>query len=224
MFRMEDEYFGRCVLYARGESDLVFACREAVSRHYAELSAPKSCIGDAWKWTQRSGVKLFARLDFLSSLALPEVVFREIKSALTEGAGGVELCLAPSFFAAPAGGMPKNADEVLRAALEAAGGRALKISAETAFLSTVGAIRGAVAAAARYGVGTLKTASGLYAGASSLEHLNAALEESRDSGPDIDFLFDPSIGALAVESAFRIAGKILANDSAFRVSVPFRPK
>ncbi|MDR1008695.1 MAG: hypothetical protein LBL52_00380 [Rickettsiales bacterium] len=200
---------------------LAYMCKAAISAGYGSLTVSANQLDDAWKWTQNARIALFTRLDMLSSLALPEIMFREIKSAFTRGADGAELVLPPSFFMLDFSNVPSEVDEYLGAAAEAAAGRPLKIAIETSFLSNAADIKATLALVAGYGFAYIKSASGLYASSSTLAHLNAMLEEAWFSpGLGVDFLFEPTAGEHAAEGAFRLARKILKDGGRIVVSIP----
>ena len=193
---------------------LISLCKTAVDNQVESISVKDEYVENVWKWLELSDVSLNSIINnFDGSITLDEM-FRRIKTSCNRGADAIEVFLPPFFFDVDIENIPAEMDEYLLAISEAKGVKKVKVSCESSFLKHPSNLKAIVYLLSKYKIDYLKTASGLYSENSSINHLNAILEEAKSSTAlGIDFLFDNHLSnAFVIDDSIRLAGRLLGQE------------
>ncbi len=193
---------------------LIGLCKTAVDNQVGSISVKDEYVENVWKWLELSDVSINSVINnFDGNMSLDEV-FRRIKTSCNRGADTIEVLVPPFFFDVDVENIPAKMDECLQAIIEAKGVKKVKISCESSFLKYPSTLKGVVYLLSKYKIDYLKTASGLYSSNSTINQLNAILEEAKSSTfLGVDFLYDNHLsGGFVVDDSIRLAGKLLGQE------------
>ena len=193
---------------------LIGLCKTAVDNKVGSISVKDDYVENVWKWLELSDVSINSIVNnFDGNMSLDEV-FRRIKTSCNRGADVVEVFVPPFFFDVDVENIPSKMDECLQAISEAKGVKKVKISCESSFLRYPSNLKGVVYLLSKYKIDYLKTASGLYSANSSINHLNAILEEVKSTSYlGVDFLFDNhSSDGFVIDNSVRLARLLLGQE------------
>ena len=192
---------------------LIKLCKTAVDNQVGSISVEEKYVENVWKWLELSDVKLSAVINNFSDNLSVDLLFKKIKNVVSKGADIVEVFLSPLFFDIDFNNTPTSVDEYLLAMVEAKGVKKLKVSIESAFLKYPSKFKEVVSFLSKYDIDFIKTSSGLYSSASTINHLNAILEEALSTDIGIDFLYDRnSTGKFIVDDAYRLSSLLLGQE------------
>ena len=225
------ENFDILNLYSEGtefdDFSLINLCKIAADNGVKSISVPDANVNSVWEWLELSDVKLCATVNnFLGKMSV-EDVFRKIKSVVNSGADIVEVLMPPETFNVDIENISPKLDEMLCAITEAKGIKKIKISMESAFIRSCTVLKGVIYLLSKYKIDTIKTASGKFARNSSLEELNAILEEAKSSRIGVDFMADfNNSNRFVIDDAYRLASYIIGTEDIknldFSISIPER--
>ncbi|MBR1544860.1 MAG: hypothetical protein IJ638_02875 [Alphaproteobacteria bacterium] len=193
---------------------LIGLCKTAVDNQVGSISVKDDYVENVWKWLELSDVSLNSIVNnFDGNMSLDEV-FKRIKTSCNRGADAIEVFVPPFFFDVDIENISSKMDECLQAIAEAKGVKKVKISCESSFLKTPSNLKGIVYLLSKYKIDYLKTASGLYSSNSTINHLNAIMEEEKSTPSlGVDFLFDNHLSsAFVIDDSIRLAGSLLGQD------------
>ena len=193
---------------------LIGLCKTAVDNQVGSISVKDDYVENVWKWLELSDVSINAIINnFDGNMSLDEV-FKRIKISCNRGADVIEVFVPPFFFDVDVENIPSKMDECLLAISEAKGVKKVKISCESSFLRYPSSLKGIVYLLSKYKIDYLKTASGLYSANSTINHLNAVLEEAKSINKfGVDFLFDNhSSNGFVIDDSIRLARYLLGQE------------
>ena len=223
------ENFGMLNLYSEGNEfddfSLINLCKVAVDNGVKSISVPEENVNSVWEWLELSDVKLCAIVNNFSGNMTVEDIFRKIKSVVNNGADVVEIFMPPETFNVDIENITPKLDETLCAIAEAKGIRKAKISMESSFIKNCSMLKGAIYLLSKYKIDILKTASGRFIKNSTLEQLNAILEEAKSSRISVDFM--PNLDGenkFIIDDSYRLASCIIGKEDIenlnFSISIP----
>ena len=215
---LKPEDFKHINLYANlkefDDFALIGLCKTAVDNCVGSISVKDEFVENVWKWLELSDVKISSVVNnFDGKMSLDEM-FRRVKSSCNKGADMIEVFMPPYFFDVDIENIPLKVDEYLNAISEAKGVKKIKISIESSFFRYPSLLKGIVYLFSQYGIDYVKTASGLYTANSTINSLNAILEEAKsydDMG--VDFLFDNYLSdGFVIDNSLRLAKLLLGQE------------
>ena len=193
---------------------LIGLCKTAVDNQVGSISVKDDYVENVWKWLELSDVSINAIINnFDGNMSLDEV-YRRIKTSCNKGADTIEIFVPPFFFDVDVENIPSKMDECLLAISEAKGVKKVKVSCESSFLKYPSTLKGIVYLLSKYKIDYLKTASGLYSSNSTINHLNALLEEAKSvNSLGMDFLFDNHLSnPFVIDDSIRLARCLLGQE------------
>ena len=187
---------------------LIRLCKTAIEKGFGSITVDMNYISNAWKWIERSDVKLVAYINMIEKELSPIELFKSIKYVFENGADMVEVIMPLEFSNIDEENVSKLMIEYLDIITEAKSFKEAKVCIETGFSPYLSQIRFLTKLLQKFNIDFIKTASSFYNKASNINHLNLILNNIKNINTKIDFLFDVKrCNKFIINNAFRLVEK-----------------
>lgn len=209
----------------KDDLSLVNLCKTAIDKHFGFITVDGAVVENVWKWIEFKDIKLIGSVNMMHQMLTPVKLFQTIKHILNSGADGVEVIFPPYFFDIDMQKIPQEVCDYLTSISEAKSSKTVKITFESGYIGNIGCLKQIVTLLSQYNIDMVKTSSGFYTSSSTIQHLNAILNQASLQNIGVDFSFDISkSNKFVVDDAFRLAKMLLKqrqnSNNIFLVSYP----